>query len=360
MFPGGRIGPALQFGGDVPLGQPPPLVIVLRLPFGQVRNRQRGHIPGGRCRQRGDAFLVHNVPVFHGVRPVLHRRLDRRRVGGVGHHRKLPLPADGESRRQLLGQQKRMPVPIPVRPHNAARQVQLDVIYPVLNLLPDGLHEPVGPVALPRLPGGQEMPPGGGQKVARCEHARAGDAAGVKNPLPGYIHKVGRAAAAHAGNPRLGERQRQLPPEVGRFLRCCRPRRHRIIRVNMHIPQTGQQIGAPQIQHALAGAARRGIAGADSGAAINGGNAPGVVYHHAGIGSYAGSNAINQVGIDQRQWHNQASPVAGCVAAIVPALLYQRTAPRQPASFPPIPSSERLSTNVRHQRSAASGSPAPD
>ena len=46
---------------------------------------------------------------------------------------------------------------VPGRPHDAARQVELDVVDAVLDLLADGFDEAIGTVDLQRVPRGQEM-----------------------------------------------------------------------------------------------------------------------------------------------------------------------------------------------------------
>ena len=81
-------------------------------------------------------------------------------------------------------------MPIPVRPHDAAGQVELDVVHAVLDLLADGLDEAVGAVALAGLAGGEKVPAGGRQEVARGEHPGANHVAGVEGPLPGNVHEV--------------------------------------------------------------------------------------------------------------------------------------------------------------------------
>ena len=129
-----------------------------------------GHVPGGRLGKRRDAFLVHDVAVLNGMRAQAQRGLDGIGVGGVGHYRKLALAGDGEGGAQLLFEEEGMPVAIPVRPHDAAGEVEFDVVNAVLDLLADGLDEAVGPIALAGLAGGEEVSARGGQKIAGGEH----------------------------------------------------------------------------------------------------------------------------------------------------------------------------------------------
>ena len=66
-----------------------------------------------------------------------------------------------------------MRVQVPRRPHDAAREIELDVVDAVLDLLADRLDEAVGAVALERMPGGQEVAAGRGQEMAAGKQARA-------------------------------------------------------------------------------------------------------------------------------------------------------------------------------------------
>ena len=58
---------------------------------------------------------------------------------------------------------------IPRGAHDAPGEVELDVIHAVLDLLPDGTHEAVGPIALTRVAGGEEVAARGGQEIPAGE-----------------------------------------------------------------------------------------------------------------------------------------------------------------------------------------------
>ena len=67
-------------------------------------------------------------------------------IGGVRHDLELAQLAHFERGVEFVLQQERMPVQVPRGTHDAARQVQLDVIDTVLDLLADRLDEAVRPV----------------------------------------------------------------------------------------------------------------------------------------------------------------------------------------------------------------------
>ena len=139
---GGGVGAALELGGDVALGQPTPLVIVLGLALGEVGDGQGGHVPGGRFGEGGDALLVHDVAVLDGVGAEAEGGLDGVGVGGVGHDGKLALSGDGEGGGELLLEKEGVPVAVPVGAHDAAGEVELDVVDAVLDLLADAWTNP--------------------------------------------------------------------------------------------------------------------------------------------------------------------------------------------------------------------------
>src|SRR5947209_12217126 len=57
------------------------------------------------------------------------------RVGGLRHDLEAALPADLESSADLVIEQERMGVEVPSRPHDGAREVKLDMVDAVLDLL---------------------------------------------------------------------------------------------------------------------------------------------------------------------------------------------------------------------------------
>ena len=190
---------------------------------------------------------VHDVAVLDAVGAEPRRGLDRVRAGRVGHHAKSPLTADREGGLELVVQQERLGVSIPRGPHDAAGQVQLDVIDPVLDLLADGADEAVGAVAFARVAGGEEVPAGRGEEVAGREHPRARVLTRLEGPLPRDVHEVRRARAPHADHPALGERLHQAMAEDGGLLGDGGAGRRQVVGVDVDVPQAGQEIGALEI-----------------------------------------------------------------------------------------------------------------
>ena len=68
------------------------------------------------------------------------------RVGGVRHDFEATLVADLEGGADLVVEQERVGVEVPSRPHDAAREVELDVVDAVLDLVADGFHPTIGAV----------------------------------------------------------------------------------------------------------------------------------------------------------------------------------------------------------------------
>src|ERR1700745_3321788 len=95
------------------------------------------------------------------------------RVGGVRHDLEGPLPADLEGSADLVVEQERMGVEVPCRPHDAAREVKLDRVDAVLDLLADGFHPTIGAVNLQRMTRGQERSARGGEEITAGEQPRA-------------------------------------------------------------------------------------------------------------------------------------------------------------------------------------------
>ena len=66
----------------------------------------------------------------------------------MGHDFVAPLVTDGKGGPKLVLEQERMPVPIPGWPHDATREIELNVIHTVFDLVTDGLDEPIGAITL--------------------------------------------------------------------------------------------------------------------------------------------------------------------------------------------------------------------
>src|SRR5436305_3287601 len=86
---------------------------------------------------------------------------------------------------------------VPRRPHDAAGQVKLDVVDPVLDLLADGSDPAIGAVDLERMTRGQEVAARRGEEMTAREQPRADMLPRVEGPLPGDVHKGMSAGAAH-------------------------------------------------------------------------------------------------------------------------------------------------------------------
>ena len=58
---------------------------------------------------------------------------------------------------------------VPRRPHYAAREVKLDVVNAILDLVADGFHPTVGSVDLQRMTRGQEVSARSGEEITAGE-----------------------------------------------------------------------------------------------------------------------------------------------------------------------------------------------
>src|SRR5262245_41317126 len=67
-----------------------------RLTRGQMRDPERGYIPGAMVQEELKTFLVHDIAMFDRVRAQAYSRLDGVGIGGMGHHRITALAADGK------------------------------------------------------------------------------------------------------------------------------------------------------------------------------------------------------------------------------------------------------------------------
>src|SRR5580700_12059703 len=124
------------------------------------------------------------------------------------HDLEAALPADLEGSADLVVEQERMGVEVPCRPHDAAREVKLDMVDAVLDLLADGFHPTIRPVNLQRMTRGQKMSARGGEEITAGEQPRADMLSGVEGPLPCDVHEVMGAGAAQSENAGFGKRGR--------------------------------------------------------------------------------------------------------------------------------------------------------
>src|SRR4030095_15619923 len=116
-----------------------------------MADSQGGNVPDVVFQEQLDTLLVHDIAVFDTVRSKPNGRFDRLRIGGMGHHLITALATDRKGGLQLIIQEKRVPVPIPGRPHNAPGEIELDVVHTVFNLLANSLYESIGTIALPGM-----------------------------------------------------------------------------------------------------------------------------------------------------------------------------------------------------------------
>src|SRR5947199_9508700 len=106
-----------------------------------------------------------------------------------------------------------MPVAVPGRTHDAAREVQLDVIDAILDLLPDRADKAVRAVALERMSRRQEMTARGRQEVAGGEHTRTHVLTRLECVLPGQVHVVHGDGLPHRPDTRYRDLLRQALDE---------------------------------------------------------------------------------------------------------------------------------------------------
>src|ERR1700730_4427046 len=97
-----------------------------------------------------------------------------------------------------------MGVEVPCRPHDAAREVEFDVIDAVFDLLANGFHPTIGTVDLQCVPRGQEMSARGGEEMTAGERPGADMLSGGEGALPSDVHEVVGTGAAHSGNAGFG------------------------------------------------------------------------------------------------------------------------------------------------------------
>ena len=122
-----------------------------------MADRQRGYIPGVTCAEPLDALVIHDVAVLDAVRAKPDGHLHRVGVGGMRHHTKTAGATDCERCLELLVEEKRLPVAVPGRAHDPTREVELDVVNAVLDLLPDRADKAVRAIAFERMARRQEV-----------------------------------------------------------------------------------------------------------------------------------------------------------------------------------------------------------
>src|SRR5437660_12806902 len=158
------------------------------------------HVPRIVLEQERDALVIHDVAMLDAMGAKPDRILHCIGVGGMRHDLEAALPADLEGSADLVVEQERMGVEVPCRPHDAAREVKLDMVDAVLDLLADSFHPAIGSVNLQRMTRGQEMSARGGEEITAGEQAGADMLSGVEGPLPCDVHEVMGAGAAQSDN----------------------------------------------------------------------------------------------------------------------------------------------------------------
>src|ERR1700747_3635270 len=146
-------------------GNPSGFEPIGRLARGKMADREGRHVPGLMLEQERDALAIHDVAMLDAMGAELDRILHCIRVGGMRHDLEATLSADLEGGADLVVEQERMGVEIPCRPHDAAREVKLDMVDTVLDLVADGFHPTTGAVNLQRMTRGQKMSARGGEEI---------------------------------------------------------------------------------------------------------------------------------------------------------------------------------------------------
>src|SRR5690242_9042421 len=117
------------------VGNPSGFERVGRLARGKMADREGRYVPGLVLEQERDALVIHDVAMLDAVGAEPDRILHCIWVGGMRHDLEAALPADLEGSADLVIEQERMGVEVPCWTHDAAREVKLDMVDAVLDLL---------------------------------------------------------------------------------------------------------------------------------------------------------------------------------------------------------------------------------
>src|SRR5215469_5797566 len=214
------------------------------------------HVPRIVLEQERDALVIHDVAMLDAISAEPDCILYRIRIGGMRHDLEAALPADLERGADLVVEQEGVGVEVPSRAHDAAREVKLDVVDTVLDLLADGFHPTIRAVDLQRMTRGQEVSARGGEEITAGEEPRADMLSGIKGPLPCDVHKVMGAGAAQSDNAGFGKRGREPVAKQGHLIGKRHLIEGQVIGMDMNVPQAGHQIPAFEIDDMrVAGAA---------------------------------------------------------------------------------------------------------
>ena len=163
------------------------------------------------------------------------------------HDLEAALAADLKGGADLVVEQERVGVEVPGRPHDAAREIELDVVDPILDLLADGFHPAIGAIDLQRMTGSQEVPARSGEEITAGEQSRADMLPGVEGPLPCDIHEMMSAGAAQSDNAQFGKRGLKAVAEERHLIGKRHLIEREVIGMNVHVPQAGHQVSAFEI-----------------------------------------------------------------------------------------------------------------
>src|SRR5262245_11911505 len=122
----------------MPLLDPALLPDITGLTGCEMANSQSRDIPDIVFEEEPDALLIHTIAVFDTVCSKANRSFHGLRISGMGHDLIATLATDSKGSLQLVIQEKRVPVPIPGRPHNAPGEIELDVVHTIFDLLTNG------------------------------------------------------------------------------------------------------------------------------------------------------------------------------------------------------------------------------
>src|SRR6266436_7015896 len=246
------------------------------------------HVPRIVLEQERDALVIHDVAMLDAMGAEPDRILHCIRVGGMRHDLEAALPADLEGSADLVVEQEGMGVEVPCRPHDPAREVKLDMVDAVLDLLADGFHPTIGAVNLQRMTRGQEMSARGCEEITAGEQPRANMLSGVEGPLPCDVHEVMGAGAAQSDNAGFGKRGREPVAEQGHLIGERHLVEGQVIGMDVHVPETGHQKPAFEIDYLRVASAARLSAWQDGADAA-------ILDQHGTIRPYLGLDAVDQV-----------------------------------------------------------------
>src|SRR5215469_11593013 len=295
------------------------------------------HVPRIVLEQERDALVIHDVAMLDAVGAEPDRILHGIRVGGMRHDLEAALPADLEGSADLVVEQERMGVEVPCRPHDAAREVKLDMVDAVLDLLADGFHPTKGAVNLQRMTRGQEMSARGGEEITAGEQPRADMLSGVEGPFPCDVHEVMGTGAAQSDNAGFGKRGRKPVAEQRHLIGERHLVERQVIGMDVDVPEPGHQIPAFEIDYLrVVGAARLSAWQDGADAAI--------LDQHGTIRPYLGLDAVDQVRVRKDCLHG------GRLLGLKSEILGSTAAPKRRTASPASAAFQKNSTALRRAK----------